>query len=334
MNKLKHFIFITLLAMGIQSCSESSTCQISGKLEGLKTNKLLLVFDDPKSRVDSIFLNADKFFYTFSPDTITMMRLVNNNGEYIPLFADKGWEIKLEGSFEHPKVSGKGPNQDYQDFLKIIADKKESEYIHEAIRFAHEHPDSYASAYIIYKYLADTDKPDKDTISKALHPLYGAVKDCRILSTLKENKREKINDERLSYYTFKDRNKKSIHIYNKDFKYTLINIWASWDKKSCDMHDSIYNICQDAKIKDLRIINCSLDYDKKAWVKRCKKDTPNWIETCDFDAWSNSLIEAQQIRKLPANILINRNRDIITRDISSRELIDKVNELIKNQKDK
>ena len=334
MNKLKHFLYLLLLAITVQSCSESTTSQISGKLDNLDTNKLLLVYDDPQSKVDSIFINTEKFFYTFSPDTITLLRLVNKDGQYIPLFADRGWETKVEGTFAQPIISGKGPNKDYQDFLEIIANKPKSEYAHEAIKFVHNHPDSYASAYIIHKYLIDIDKPNSDSILKAIKPLYGAIKDTRILSLHKGSIKENKKDNHVPYFTFKDRNNKSVHIYTKDFKYTLINFWASWDKESCEVHDSLYSTLKSLKNKDIRIICHSLDYNKQEWTKACKNDSPNWIETSDFRGWNNSILESEDVKCLPANILIDRDRNIIGRNLYGDKLTDKIKELTKTKKDK
>ena len=87
---------------------------------------ILVVFDDPESKLDTIYPREGKFTYTFTPDTLNIFRLVNDSGETFPIFAEKGWKVSIKGSLAHPEIKGEGTNNEYQEFLQSIATLKDS----------------------------------------------------------------------------------------------------------------------------------------------------------------------------------------------------------------
>ena len=77
-----------------------------------------------------------------------------------------------------------------------------------------------------------------------------------------------------------------------------------------------------------------MDLDKEAWLKASDKDTTQWKQICDFKGWNNTLIKGQNIQELPFNLLLDKNKRIIERNIRGQELIDKVKKLIQKDKDR
>ena len=205
----------------------------------------------------------------------------------------------------------------------------------EVVRFSKKHFNSFASAYVINNFLVDVINPIDSLISAAIEPLTGQIKDSRILSRVRESLRNKKSTQSngvLSYFSSQDRNGKYISVYNNELEYTLLNVWASWDKTSMQKRDSLSLLLKEQKFSKLRVINISLDYNKAEWIKACKPDTKNWIETCDFKAWDTQLVKQQAIKIIPTNILIDKNRKVIATDIYGSELTDKINELSKAKK--
>jgi hypothetical protein len=74
--------------------------------------------------------------------------------------------------------------------------------------------------------------------------------------------------------------------------------------------------------------------DKEAWLKASNRDTTQWRQVCDFKGWNNSLIKSQSIQTLPANLLLDKNKRIIARDIRGTELVKKVKEFIQEDKER
>lgn len=325
------FIFVTLLVGLLLSCSGKNSFRLEGKLtDSIAADApILVIYDDPEAKLDTIFPTKGSFTYTLSPDTLTLFRLVNQQGEIIPVFAYKGWEVQLKGTFTKPELKGNGANQEYQEFLKSIEtfSENEQEVTKEAEKFIRSHPQSIVSAYLLDRYFIQQPYPDVDRISTLINPLSGVVKDSRILSVaMKSLPSTQAKDiTHLSYYSCKDRNGKYISWGGKDKQpYTLVNFWASWSPSSLIERNDLEKLIEELPKNTLQILNISLDIDKKQWLNRCKTDTTAWIETCDFKGWENQLVKQHNIDRLPANILIDKNRKIIDINLTKEQIKQKV----------
>lgn len=309
---------------------------LQAEMDGLADKPVLVVYDDPVSKLDTIFPREGRFDYAFVPDTTTLFRLVLlETGETIPVFADKGQKMTLNGTFQSPTITGDGTNGEYGMALKEIQALKDSASIVQAVeKFIQTHPSSFASAYLINQYFIQTSSPDTKKIERLIAPLTGDIKDSRILSVIlkalpsQENNVQR-NQEYVNYFSCKDREGKYISWAGEKGSYTLLNFWASWDKESLIRRDSLAKLVGKFPEKKFKILNISLDYEKGKWLEKCKKDTGQWIETCDFKGWSNPVVKQNQIHALPANILINNNRKIIDVQLDNQALYKKIEELTK-----
>lgn len=340
MKRLYPILLFTYLLFCLDSCQKSNEFELKGEMEGLTSDMILVVYDDPESKLDTIYPRNGKFIYTFAPDTMNIFRLVNEEGIAFPVFADKGWKVSVKGSFQHPVIEGNGPNDEYQQFRNSISTLKDSAQIREtAETFIKEHPLSYASAYVINEIFAQVESPDISQIAELAQPLSGGIKDCRILNNLLKNFSEKEKNTTtsayLSYISIKKRDGNYLSWTGKEGQYTLLHIWASWDRKSLAERDSLYNLVQKFPKNKFRVVNLSLDYDKKEWLRQCKDDTEQWIEICDCKGWNNALLKQQNIYALPANILLDQNRKILGKGLTGKALQSQVEQLVReDQKQK
>lgn len=327
---------IVLIMLALSSCKENPTFTIRAEMDGLADKPILVVYDDPTSRLDTIFPKEGKFDYAFTPDTITLFRLVMpETGEVIPVFADKGQEMTLAGTFQAPDITGDGMNGEYGALLKEVQALKDSASIAQAIeKFIQTHPSSFASAYLINQYFIQVPSPDTEKIDRLIAPLAGNIKDSRILSVIlktlpSQENNTRQNKEYVNYFSCKDREGKYISWSGEKGSYTLLNFWASWDEESLVRRDSLAKLVEKFPEKKFKVLNISLDYEKDKWLGKCKKDTKQWIETCDFKGWNNTIVKQNQIHTLPANILINNSRKIIDVQLYNQALYNKVNEELK-----
>ena len=209
MKKLYLLLLSVYLLFCLDSCRQSDEFELKGELEGITSDMILVVFDDPDSKLDTIYPRGGKFTYAFSPDTLNTFRLVNDSGEVFPIFADKGWKVSVKGSFAHPEIKGDGPNNEYQEFLQSIHALKDSAQIcQQAENFIKSHPSSPASAYILYWYFSQSANPNLSLIARLTEPLTGKVKDCRVLNEVLQKlpEKEKSTSTYLNYLSVKKRN--------------------------------------------------------------------------------------------------------------------------------
>lgn len=337
MKKLYLLLLSVYLLFCLDSCRQSDEFELKGELEGITSDMILVVFDDPDSKLDTIYPRGGKFTYAFSPDTLNTFRLVNDSGEVFPIFADKGWKVSVKGSFAHPEIKGDGPNNEYQEFLQSIHALKDSAQIcQQAENFIKSHPSSPASAYILYWYFSQSANPNLSLIARLTEPLTGKVKDCRVLNEVlqKLHEKEKSTSTYLNYLSVKKRNGEYLSWSSSGTQkqYSLINFWASWDKESIAIKDSLYALCEKFSKNNFRVVNFSLDYNKEEWGKNTQKDTEQWIEVCDYKGWNNQILKQQNIQRLPYNILIDRNRKILGSNLYGNALQTKMEALIAEDK--
>lgn len=337
MKKLYLLLLSVYLLFCLDSCRQSDEFELKGELEGITSDMILVVFDDPDSKLDTIYPRGGKFTYAFSPDTLNTFRLVNDSGEVFPIFADKGWKVSVKGSFAHPEIKGDGPNNEYQEFLQSIHALKDSAQIcQQAENFIKSHPSSPASAYILYWYFSQSANPNLSFIARLTEPLTGKVKDCRVLNEVLQKlpEKEKSTSTYLNYLSVKKRNGEYLSWSSSGTQkqYSLINFWASWDKESIAIKDSLYALCEKFSKNNFRVVNFSLDYNKEEWEKNTQKDTEQWIEVCDYKGWNNQILKQQNIQRLPYNILIDRNRKILGSNLYGNALQAKMEALIAEDK--
>lgn len=337
MKKLYLILLSVYLLFCLDSCRQSDEFELKGELEDITSDMILVVFDDPESKLDTIYPREGKFTYTFTPDTLNIFRLVNDSGKTFPIFAEKGWKVSVKGSFPHPEIKGEGPNNEYQEFLQSIHMLEDSAQVcQQAESFIKSHPNSLASAYILYQYFSQSANPNLDLIASLIKPLTGKVKDSRILSEILQKlpEKEKNPSAYLNYLSVKKRNGEYLSWSGSSThkQYSLINFWASWNKESMGIKDSLYSICKNFSKNNFRVINFSLDYDKAEWLKNAREDTEQWIEVCDYKGWNNQILKQLNIQCLPSNILIDRNRKILGSNLYGKTLQAKIEELISEEK--
>ena len=320
-------LWLAVLLLVSAACTKSSSFQL--KVEGMGDAPLLLIADDPVSRVDTLFPQQGKLTYTFTPDTLYLFRLLTDSGTVVPLFADKSWRVELKGR-PHLQVKGDGPNKEYGLFLESVQGVTEEEATAKAERFIQEHPHSYVSAYLIDRYFAQVPSPDPEKIKQLVEPLRGDIKDSRMVSQLLKVMATQQSDSRyLSYYMAKDRQGRSLSWSSKaDYSLTLVQLWATWDEASRQRRQELYRLLKEFRPEEFRVVNVSLDYSWKDWQKECRKDTTQWIELCDRKGWDNPIVKQFNVRRLPANILVDKSRKVLATDLYGDSLKEKVLRLI------
>lgn len=334
MKKLYLLLTLVTLLSGLYSCKKKTDFELRGELENFKSERILVVYDDPEVKLDTIYSKEGRFVYKFVPDTIHLFRLVDEAGRTIPIFANKGDRVTLTGSFEHPKVNGDGANGDYQEFRERISsiENDSASVSKEAEDFIRSHPQSFASAYLIDRYFVQVSNPDVERIKGLIDPLNGNIKDCRVLSTVLQAipQKNEAKQTSVNYFSCKDRSGKYVTWTTKE-GYTLINFWASWDNESKVKRDSLYGVLKRLPKDKFRVLNLSLDYNEKAWLSACKDDSEQWIEVCDNKGWETPIIKQQNISRLPANVLVDRSRKILGTNLYGDELCDEVMKLTENK---
>lgn len=119
-GNMRKILFFLIAVTGLISCKKKPEFVLQAELQDYPSDEILVVYDDPVSKLDTIVPKNGKFIYTFAPDTLTLFRLVSpDNGQTIPVVADKSLHMNLTGTFDNPVISGDGEMESTANFWKV-----------------------------------------------------------------------------------------------------------------------------------------------------------------------------------------------------------------------
>lgn len=87
MKKLS-FLFLALILL-LTGCSKKSTFTLKGNISSLSSDTILVFYQEPNYKLDTIIAQNGKFSYTINSDTFTIFSLLLSDKEVLPVFANK-----------------------------------------------------------------------------------------------------------------------------------------------------------------------------------------------------------------------------------------------------
>lgn len=330
MNKYIYLI-LSFLLIGCTNGNQEFT--LKGKIQGLESDTILAVYQLPEYKIDTITTIEGEFKYTFTPDTFTVFTLIFNKTKEYPIFANKGEKVEIEGNINDLKVKGKGENKLFTQITQVLKNTPASTIKDKVDSIIQKNNHSFTNLFLIDKYFVQDSLTSDNKIEELINSQIGIIKDTPYMTDLQN----KLKNQKLqSVYALnnKDRNGENFKWNTIKNKYVLIDFWASWHPQSLIEQDSLQRVVKDLHKENFTIVSISLDYDKEAWLKASDRDTTQWIQLCDFKGWENTLIKDQGITNLPSNLLLNKDKRIIDKDIRGQELIDKIKQLLKEDKER
>ena len=320
------------------SCNnENNNFILKGEISGLTSDTLLVYYQIPEYKLDTIFCKNGVFEYSITPDTLTLFSLIFNAEESLPIFANKNQTAQIKGSVTDLEIQGKDENKLMNDILSLLKNTPENKTKQVVDSLIKTNNQSFTNLYLIDKYYAQDSLPNYKHLEELIESQSGIIKDTPYIMLL-QSKIEAIDNQNKSrsIHSLYGQTPKGENIKWNDIrnKYILIDFWASWHSQSLVEQDSLQSIIKALKKENFLVCSISLDLDKEAWLKASDKDTTQWIQICDFKGWNNALIKSQSINALPYNLLLDKNKRIIARNIRGEELINKVKELIKKDKER
>ena len=330
------YLLLTILCLMASCSDEKNNFTLKGEISGLTSDTLLVYYQVPEFKLDTIFCKKGVFEYVIEPDTTTMFSLIFNAEESLPIFAEKGQAVQVKGSTTDFEIIGKGDNQLMNDILLLLKETPKRKVKRTVDSLIQANNYSFTNLYLIDKYYAHDYSPNYKHLEKLIESQSGIIKDTPYLMTLLPKIEDQTNNRSQSIHTLigKDREGKDFKWGDVRNQYVLIDFWASWHPQSMAEQDSLPTVIKALKKEKFLVCSISLDLDKEAWLKASDRDTTQWKQICDFKGWNNTLVKGQNIQELPSNLLLDKNKRIIARNIRGKKLIDKVKDLIQKDKER
>ncbi|MEG2573082.1 MAG: TlpA disulfide reductase family protein [Bacteroides sp.] len=336
----KSIFIIFLLFLCLTSCKNSNNrFVLKGEIANLKNDTILVYgLEGIGDKIDTIFAKNGAFSYSSQVDTIAPIILrFGNEGECL-VYADKGVEVSIKGNanaLESLQVSGGNANEELNHFRQSVLPlvKAKKPLTANADSFIRNHPFSPVSIYLLDKYFVQQENPNFKKIQALIKTMSGELRDNPYMQQMEEmaNKQSNITIGSLAP-AFSGKNAKGEYLSHASFdkQYVLLDFWASWCTPRSEKNYALSTIYKKFKKKNLKMIGVSLDTERKKWLDTIKKDTLSWEQITDFNGWDNSIVQSFGIEEVPTTILISPERTIIAKNLKGKELIDKLDELLKD----
>lgn len=108
----------------------------------------------------------------------------------------------------------------------------------------------------------------------------------------------------------------------------LVDFWSAEAGNSNAFNADLKEIYEEFNPHGFSIYQVSADTSKAIWITAVQEQQLPWVSVCDFKGEHSPMLRAYNIRKLPSNFLIDREGNIIAKDIYSDALADKLREII------
>ncbi|QIA08794.1 TlpA disulfide reductase family protein [Draconibacterium halophilum] len=289
----------------------------------------------------SVLVENTKGWKHFILDCNSMLTIDGN--------ADSIWKATISGSADNKLLDSLKieltslykTNKEIWDSIRVARKQKDEirikelyaeralldkEILNHRINFIRKHPDSFESLIqlsIIYDdgrneentiELFDiiSDKLKQHSVGKEIHYQLFELKD--FLSQPVSFTQPDTTGELISTDSFKG-------------NYLLIEFWASWCGPCRAENPNLKEAYNKFNKKGFEIIAVSLDTKKQNWINAIREDNLNWIHVSDLKGWKNEIAQKYVITSVPSNLLLDKDGNIIAKDLKGEKLYKKITEL-------
>ena len=114
-----------------------------------------------------------------------------------------------------------------------------------------------------------------------------------------------------------------------DGNVVLVDFWSAGAGNSNALNAELKEIYERFRSEGFCVYQVSADTSKAAWVTAVQEQRLPWISVCDFMGEVSPMLRAYNVRKLPTNFLIDREGKIIAKDLYSKALEKKLEQIFK-----
>lgn len=328
-HPLRFIAFCLFTFFLLTSCGSSSRrFRLEGQFKNLNQGEFILYNLDLGIK-DTIAVRDGRFVLDRPmTDTVTFVMLFPNFSE-LPIFVCPGAEIEMEGDVTHLRettIKGTDDNEAMTAFRIKTNEMTPPDVQKQAQQFIKEHPTSPVSNYLLRRHFIQCPEPDYPLALKLcadLHKAQPQNQQLARLNTLLENLKNNTQEGALPPFSAVATNGDSVSNATLDKDLNIIAVWSSWNSDSHGALRQLANLVKDYPNR-LSVITISLDASPSEGRRFLERDSIQWPNVCDSLLWQSPLLAQLGIGTLPANILIDKEGNIIGRNMTSNEMRNKV----------
>lgn len=331
---MRRWYLFLLAASILAACGGSDgRFKLEGNFRGINQGELYVYTTDGSYKLDTIALAKGEFQYRrVLDDTVTLVIVFPNFSE-LPVFAEPGATVKIEGDATHlkeTKIKGTKLNEEMTTFRLQTSQLTPPEVVKTANLYINDHPASPISVYLLNRYFIMSPEADYDqaqqlaTVVSQAQPENEQLK--RLVSKLSGLKALK-DGGKLPAFTATDIQGRSVSSADLNARVNVIYVWASWNYESISLQNQLQRIQDRAGDKEVKVLGISVDGGVKACRRIIDRDSIKWSVVCDGRMWESPLLEKIGLTRLPDNIVIDSQGKILGHGLDHQKLVQKIEEM-------
>lgn len=367
---MKKFI-VGLALIGWLTACTSDSYKITGKFEGETSGKVYLRKLDVNGIVpiDTVEIVDGTFTFTGKAEIPQVYLIYLDGNRYPIMFFNENKKISITANpekMDEAVITGSKLNEIYAQFVEQIPHKDESAKMEETFRNAQTSGDEAAMASVMAdmeKIREDQRKYSLEYVKKNSENVVGAFMVLNMINDLTPEELDEISqnlnknlkdhpyvvhfNEQLEAvkkqkeletalevgkiapsFTLNDINNDSISLESLRGKYVLIDFWAGSCRPCREENPVLKTVYERFGGKDFEIISVSLDKSVEDWNKAVKEDGLYW--TLLHDPMGETA-QAYAIQSIPSTWLLNREGEIIEKQIRGQELMQILENLLEEK---
>lgn len=108
----------------------------------------------------------------------------------------------------------------------------------------------------------------------------------------------------------------------------VLDFWITTDTRGRINNAEMKELWEEYSAKGLTIYQVSLDTSKPLWVNAVQEQKLPWSTVCDFRGEATPAVRLYNVTSIPANFIIDREGNIVARNLYGEALAQKVEELL------
>lgn len=331
----KTFLLALVAAFLLCSCGDGQKkFKIEGSFKGFNQGELYIYALNGAQKLDTIGVSRGEFTYKADITEPTTLVVVFPNFSEIPVFAEPGVTITMEGDAVHLKeteVKGTNINKEMTAFRLKTSAMMPPGVKGTATQYIYERPESPICAYLLTKYFVMVPNPDYDNIQKLGKMIMKAQPDNQQVADLLKRLgalRAVKKGGHLPTFSAKGLNGEMVSSTDLNAKVNVISLWASWNYESMSIQGLLARM-QREHPGQLKVVSISVDGSVKDCRHIVDRDSVKWSTVCDGRMWESPVLQQLGMTYLPDNIVIDNQGKIVARTLNYQDLTNKLQELIK-----
>lgn len=356
MNKLLTTILSLLTASTY--CYAQHTVEIKGKIDGVKSGKLVLLRHRSENKIDTLgttpFSTPD-FALSASLAEPSVVRLVvagyaggfefiaEPGAQYLALLKDGDGAYIKGGDLQDKWLHFQSWMKASQDSIDIVKKRYDALLAQNKYRSASRTNDTLiylqkqqleeqenflkGNDNIISAYMAQSTAvakglslEDSERLYVTLGPSARSSISGRIMKERIDRLKKTSTGQKAPDFTMSAPDGKQYTISKVPGKIKIVDFWASWCGPCRLNNRTLKELYATYHTQGLEIIGVSMDDNRDKWIDAIEKDQLPWINISDLKAWKSEVSKLYDITGIPALFILDEKNNIIGRNIKGEAL--------------